>query len=71
VRVLLTCRNINVNETNNEKQSALHFASKANNEDIVRLLLNYGCSKTLKDRNGNYPYMMAKKPSLRKILFVK
>lgn len=58
VSYLLT-RNINIDATNWDGQSALHVTVQTDNVQIIKMLLANGADVNLKDNNGNTPLMLA------------
>ncbi|KAL7292877.1 hypothetical protein TKK_0013548 [Trichogramma kaykai] len=49
----------NINAMDNENQTALHFAVKANNLELVELLIQNGADIALKTRRNDLPYDIA------------
>lgn len=57
-----------INETNNESQTALMFASMKNKQNLVKTLLDYDASIDTKDKNGQTALNYAKLNSSAQLL---
>ena len=65
-RTLLDLGDVDINEQQpltslSSKYSALHVAAQKGNEEMVRLLLERGCDRTLRDKHNNTALMLAEK----------
>lgn len=47
--------NININQQDEFGNTALHIATKANQKEVIRLLLSAGASKSIKNNEGKTP----------------
>ena len=52
---------MDVNKKNKNGDTALHFAFKIKNYDIIQLLLEYGASIKIKNNKGITPFEVANK----------
>lgn len=58
----------NVNETDENKMTALHWASEDGDYEIVMALIEWGASPTKKDQNKDTPISLASDPTIRNYL---
>ena len=58
-------KGVNINVTNQDRNTALHLASMHGKEDTVRLLLKFGADKFVKNNKGKTPKNVAKNEAVK------
>lgn len=70
-QILLAIPNIHVNVPNKLGDTALHGAAWKGNAEVVSMLLEKGADRTVKNKDGETAYNLAKDPDTGRLLMVR